>query len=289
MSFTKLDYCQYLLSSPINYTITNLAAHLASISHDHINRYLRGERLTPRLLWDNVKVLLEPSKHGYIRFDDTVLDKRYSVSIDLTRRQYSAECQRGKLPPLSLLGNEHRVIRGIGLISCVYVNGETGQFWVIDYRVYDPDGDGQSKLDHVAAMLDSVVYSKQLPFTTVLMDTWYATQKLMAQVDQLEKLYYCPLKVNRQVDDSGATQPYQRVDELAWSLEELQTGKLIKVRGFPAHKKVKLFRVTVSTHRTDYVATNDLSQADINVVQDVCDIRWKPIGVSPRTQATDWR
>jgi hypothetical protein len=47
MSFTKLDYCQYLLSSPINYTITNLADHLEGISHDRINRYLRGEKLIP--------------------------------------------------------------------------------------------------------------------------------------------------------------------------------------------------------------------------------------------------
>jgi len=47
---------------------------------------------------------------------------------------------------------------------------------MIDYRLYDPDGDGQSKLDHVAAMLNGVVYSKQLPFATVLMDSWYATQ-----------------------------------------------------------------------------------------------------------------
>lgn len=261
MSFTKLDYCQYLLSSPINYTVTNLADHLEGISHDRINRYLRGEKLTPRLLWDNVQSLLQPTSNAYLLFDDTVLDKRHSASIELTRRQYS--------------GSEHRVIRGIGLISCVYVNGDTGQFWVIDYRLYDPDGDGQSKLDHVAAMLDSVVYSKQLPFTAVLMDSWYATQKLMAQVDQLEKFYYCPLKVNRNVDDSAATQPYRRIDELVWSVEELQTGKLIKVRGFPKDKKVKLFRVTVSTHKTDYVATNDLSQADIDAVQSVCNIHWK--------------
>ena len=82
------------------------------------------------------------------------------------------------------------------MISCVYVNGETGQFWVIDYRLYDRDGDGQSKLDHVAAMLKGAVYSKQLPFTTVLMDSWYATQKLMAQVDQLKKLYQ-DLRKNR--------------------------------------------------------------------------------------------
>lgn len=261
MSFTKLDYCQYLLSSPINYTVTNLANHLDGISHDRINRYLQGEKLTPHLLWDNVKLLVQPSATAYLLFDDTVLDKRHSASIELTRRQYS--------------GNEHRVIRGIGLISCVYVNGETGQFWVIDYRLYDPDGDGHSKLDHVAAMLNGVVYSKQLPFATVLMDSWYATQSLMAQIDQLEKVYYCPLKANRRVDDSGGTAPYQRIDELVWSAEDLQQGKLIKVRGFPKDKKVKLFRVTVSTNRTEFVVTNDLSQASTDAVQDVCGIRWK--------------
>ena len=261
MNFTKLDYCQYLLNSPINYTVTNLADHLEGISHDRINRYLRGEKLTPRLLWDNVKRLLQPSQSAYLLFDDTVLDKRHSTSVDMTRRQYS--------------GNEHRVLRGIGLVSCVYVNDETGQFWVIDYRLYDPNGDGQSKLDHVAAMLDGVVYSKQLPFSTVLMDSWYATQKLMAQIDQLEKLYYCPLKTNRRVDDSGGSTLYVRVDELVWSGEDLQQGKLIKVRGFPKDKKVKLFRVTVSTNRTDYVATNDDAQTSTDAVQDVCGIRWK--------------
>jgi len=261
MSFTKLDYCQYLLSSPINYTVTNLADHLEGISHDRINRYLRSEKLTPRLLWDNVKPLLQLSQSAYLLFDDTVLDKRHSTSIELTRRQYS--------------GNEHRVLRGIGLVSCVYVNAETGQLWVIDYRLYDPDGDGQSKLDHVAAMLDGVVYSKQLPFGTVLMDSWYATQKLMAQIDQLEKVYYCPLKTNRRVDDSGGHAPYVRVDELVWNREELQQGKLIKVRGFPKNKKVKLFRVTVSTNRTEFVATNDKSQTSTDAVQDVFGIRWK--------------
>jgi hypothetical protein len=64
MSFTKLDYCHYLLSSPINYTVTNLADHLDEISHDRINRYLRGEKLTPRLLWDNVKPVLQESENA---------------------------------------------------------------------------------------------------------------------------------------------------------------------------------------------------------------------------------
>ncbi|WP_293100876.1 hypothetical protein [Moorena sp. SIOASIH] len=58
MKFTKLNYCQYLLSSHLNYTLT-LAEHLEQISHDKINRYLKNEKLTPRLLWDNVKDLIE--------------------------------------------------------------------------------------------------------------------------------------------------------------------------------------------------------------------------------------
>lgn len=68
MKFTKLNYCQYLLSSQINYTITNLAEHLEVISHDKINSYLRKDKLTPRLLWENVKELIEVDANGYLLF-----------------------------------------------------------------------------------------------------------------------------------------------------------------------------------------------------------------------------
>jgi ABC-type lipopolysaccharide export system ATPase subunit len=96
MRFTKLNYCQYLLSSQINYTLTNLAEHLEQISHDKINRYLKNEKLTPRLLWDNVKDIIQVSEKAYLVFDETVIDKRYAIEIETTKRQYS--------------GNEHRVI-----------------------------------------------------------------------------------------------------------------------------------------------------------------------------------
>ena len=32
---TRLDYCQYLLSTPINYTLTHFADHSENFSHDH--------------------------------------------------------------------------------------------------------------------------------------------------------------------------------------------------------------------------------------------------------------
>ena len=108
MRLTKLDYCQYLWSSQINYTITNLAEHLESISYNAINYYLKTEKLTSRSLWDKVKEVVEPDGNGYIIFDDSVLDKRYSEEVEMVRRQYS--------------GNEHGILKGIGVVSCVYVN-----------------------------------------------------------------------------------------------------------------------------------------------------------------------
>lgn len=51
---TRLDDCQSLLVSQINYTLTSFADHWAKFSHDVVNRCLRGEKITPRLVWENV-------------------------------------------------------------------------------------------------------------------------------------------------------------------------------------------------------------------------------------------
>jgi hypothetical protein len=161
------------------------------------------------------------------------------------------------------------------VVSCVYVNSKTGQFWVIDYRIYDPDGDGKTKLDHVADMLKALIYQKAVPFRAVLMDSWYATKALMQYIDSLGKYYYCPLKKNRLVDDTGGQEKYKQIEVLKWSEQDLKVGKIIKIKTFPQNKKVKLFRVIVSADRTEYVATNDLTQDSTDDVQQVCAVRWK--------------
>ncbi len=260
MEFTKLDYCQYLLSSQVNYTLTNLAEHLDQFSHDTINRYLRGEKLSPRWLFEQVQELLERDPDAYLIFDDTVLEKSFGPEIEPTRYQWS--------------GNTKDVIRGIGVVSLVYVNPKTEHFWVIDYRIFDPDSDGKSKPEHVREMLRLVAH-RQLEFSTVLMDTWYATKDLMLLIEEMGKTFYCPLKANRSVDDSGAQRPYRRVDSLEWSEQELELGKLVKVKGFPGDYKLKLFRVVVNTHRTEWIVTNGLSRASLRAAQKARRLRWK--------------
>ena len=261
MNFNYINYCQYLLNSHINYTLTNLANHLGEISHDQINRYLKMEDLSSQDLWRNVKKEIVESLEGYLIFDDTVINKKYAQKIELVRRQYS--------------GNEHKVIRGIGIVNCIYFNPHTEQFWIIDYRIYDPDSDKKSKIDHVEDMIFNLVNKKKLPFKTVLMDSWYATQRLMALIDNMGKNYYCPLKTNRLVDDTGGAEKYKNIYELNWSESEKISGKTIKIKGFPKDKKVKLFWVTISANRTEYIVTNDFNQSSTDDVEFESQTRWK--------------
>ena len=45
-------------------------------------------------------------------------------------------------------------------------------------------------LDHVADMLNDVVFKKKIPAAQVFMDSWSSAQKLMALIDNLGKIYY---------------------------------------------------------------------------------------------------
>ena len=256
----RRDYCQFILSTHINYTQTYMADHHQYFSHDSLNRYLLGDKVSPSVVWTAVKDTIRYSPNACLIFDDTVLDKRHSFKIELVRRQYS--------------GNEHGVVKGIGVVNCLYVNPGTGESWIIDWRIYDPDTDGKTKLDHMREMFDNALLHKKLPFSTVLMDSWNAVKASMPHIDRAGKTFYCPLKCNRMVDDSGGANPYRHVSDLAWVGDEGLRGKLVKLHGFPGSKKVKLFRVAAK-NRTEWVVTNDLSQNSSVDVQDMCAVRWK--------------
>ena len=142
MKVTAQLYGQFLVCSRVNCTGMYLADHLEGLTHDNVHYFFKTAHFTPRQLWQQVRLQVVFSARGYVLFDDKVLDKHHSRRIELVRRQYS--------------GNAHGVIAGIGLVTCVYVNPETDQFWLLDYRFFAPEADGKIKLDHVADMLDQL-------------------------------------------------------------------------------------------------------------------------------------
>ena len=256
----RVGYSQFLLSSQTNYTLTYFANHIANISHDAINRYLAKDKLPPSLLWEHIQKDIIPSKYGHLIFDDTVLDKSSSSAIEIARWQYS--------------GNAGKVIQGIGVVTCIYYNPEINRYWAIDFRLYAPDQDGKSKVDHIEEMTKSAVYGKILLFQTVLMDTWYATNRLMLFIHDLKKTFYCAVRSNRLV--SRVDRKYQHIPltDLTWSAEEEKSGIRIHFNKIRKDFHVQLFRISMSNHRTEYVVTNDLSQQNTKSVQKEYGLRW---------------
>lgn len=96
----------------------------------------------------------------------------------------------------------------------------------------------------------------------------------MKTIEKAGKIYYCPLKSNRQVTESP-DDPYHRVDSLTWSEVELAAGKMVYLKKFPKGHQLKLFRIVLSSQRTDYVVTNDLAQDSTDATREESAIRWK--------------
>ena len=148
-----------MISTPANYTGSNLAQHLEQVSHDAVSDFLRQEQVTASDLYKLVRPLLKDSASSYLLVDDSVQDKRYSSKIELVKRQYS--------------GNAHGLVRGIGIVNLLHSDGTN--YYPIDFRVYAPDTDAKTKNEHFAFMFMAAVESKQLQAHTVLFDSWYAS------------------------------------------------------------------------------------------------------------------
>ena len=110
-----MKYVEFLISTPVNYTCSNLAAHLDGVSHDVVTDYLNQEQLTARNLWELASLFIQDGPDAFLLFDDSVQNKQYSRSIELVKRQYSGAA--GGLVP------------GIGVVNLVHSNGQ-GQFFI---------------------------------------------------------------------------------------------------------------------------------------------------------------
>lgn len=255
-------YVQYLIVSQGKYNQEYFGEHHKEISHDQLNRQMRGSAVRPRDVWAAVKGDVVPSDQGYVVFDDTTLDKTHSRKIELCGRHWS--------------GNKKAVITGISVVTCVYVNPEIDQWWGIDYRIYNMADDGKTKLQHMEEMLRHTIEHKKLPFRGVLMDTWYATAEMMTVLDNLNKFFYCPIQTNRKVSRGSH---WTTADHLEWDETTLKEGQTILLQGLSKSVPCRLHRQTPLT-RTDgashsYIITNDVTRTDTVTVEIINGYRWK--------------
>ena len=254
---TKRQYIEYLISTPINYTCSNLADHLEAMSHDAVSDYLQRDKLSASHLWDLVAPLLDDSEAAYLIVDDSVQNKQYSRKIELVKKQYS--------------GAEHGLVRGIGVVNFVHSDGE--DFYPIDYRIYAPEADGKTKNDHFREMLLNAISAKAIKAKTLLFDSWYASVDNLKLIHRLGRCFVTTLKANRMVSLSKAG-GYIHLDAIEWTAERLAQGVPVKLKEVPFY--VQLFKLVATNGDIEWVISNHTpSTFSTSDIQEENAVRWQ--------------
>lgn len=256
---TKNQYIEYLLNTPINYTCSNLAEHFENISHDSVTDFLQNWKFTPKQLWELVKERIDDSEEAFLIVDDSVQNKQYSNSIEAVKLQYS--------------GNVGGLVKGIGLVNLVHTNGAMGDFYPINYRVYNPDADGKSKNDHFQEMFKQAVSTQEIKARNIAFDSWYASVDNLKMIHRSGWTFYTNVKSNRKVSVTKEL-GYQHLEEIEWSREELISGKLVRIKEVPFW--LKLFKLVDINGNIEWVITNKLAEdfTRLRAIQAV-QVRWQ--------------
>src|SRR5271157_124567 len=210
-------YSDYLISAFGQTTATGLSELLnGEISHDHVQRYLAGERQTSVDLWRVVKVHVRKieSESGVLIVDDSISEKPYTDENEIVCWHYDHSKQRA--------------IKGINFVTCLYHNAgvslPVGYELIAKTEPYIDKKDGKEKRrspktknEYYREMVQQAVRN-QILFKYVLNDIWFASAENMKFVkNTLEKDFVMPLKANRKLAVSSSAKQagrYQLVETL---------------------------------------------------------------------------
>ncbi len=263
---SKKQYIEYLLSTPINYTCSNLSEHLEKVSHDVVTDFLQNSKFTPKDVWELVKERIDDSEEAFLLVDDSVQNKQYSQSIETVKLQYS--------------GNEHGLVKGIGLVNLVHTNGFEGDFYPIDYRLYDPEADGKTKNEHFREMFIRANSDKQIKARNIAFDAWYASAENLKLIHRSGWTFFTTLKSNRKVSLAKET-GYQDLEEIQWTQDSLRSGQLVRIREVPFW--LKLFKLVTTDGDIEWVITNNRTEdfTRLRAIEAI-QVRWQVARISPK-------
>jgi hypothetical protein len=248
---TDLDYVNFLIAAFNIYSCTEASRCYPSTtnspSHDCFTRLLQKQPSDTEPLWNEVRKFIK-LKEGFLIVDDTTLDKPYSEKIDFVRYQWS--------------GKHHRTVKGIGLITLLWTDGN--KIIPVDFRIYDIDEDEKTKNDHFRDMLDKAQERGFEP-KYIMFDTWYASIKNLKAIKKKQWHFLTRLKSNRLVNpDNTKNIPLQTIDIPP-------EGIVVHLKGYDF---IKVFRIVSKNEDTQYWAT-DVRDMDESEREDLGNESWK--------------
>jgi Transposase DDE domain len=267
MSVTSKQYKQYLINTQINYTCDHMS-EFSNMSGDAVERFLKGSKLKPSFIWEQVKSEIVLSPKGSLIIDKVVLEHKNTTKIECAYKQWS--------------GSSHAIVMGIGVVNILYYNPELDRYWIIDFRIWDKKVDGKKETELAFELLKLNIKRIGLSnFYSVLFDSFYASGEMLRYIGMdLKKVFYTNLPAGRNcIEVEKLTRPdqqYIQIKDLDWTDQELIHGKMIYLKDIPKSMPVKLFSVASSDRRIDNLCTNDIDNStDVTAAQEESSKRWK--------------
>ena len=241
---TDADVIDFLIVTPKQATATEAARsqpaavdpRVAAAAHDAYTRPLHRLEPDAGVLWAEV----EPDvrrKSGVLVVDDSVLDKPYARQMALVHRQYS--------------GKHHRVVKGIGLVTLLWTDGD--RHLPCDYRLYDKAEDGKAKNDHFGDLLATAAARGFAP-ECVLFDTWYSGLANLKRCRDNKWRWLTRFRSNRRVN------PDRTGERAVSECEIAATGTAVHLAGYGM---VKVSRIAATDGTAAHWATDDLAMDDL--------------------------
>ncbi|KKP45841.1 MAG: Transposase IS4 [Candidatus Woesebacteria bacterium GW2011_GWA1_33_30] len=225
---SKELYCSFLKVTSQRYSSLALSeVSPFEISHDSISRWLEEAKCQPKDIWSEVKDCVLGSESGVIVADETVLNKNRSNKIELVRWQYS--------------GTVHDILRGIGMLNFLWVD-ENRDVCPMDFRIWEPKEDGQTKNDQFREML-KIAKRREVKPEAVVADSWYGSLDNCKCIRDLGWNWVIGLRKNRVVNKG------EKLEKLLIP----ESGLKVHLRGYGF---ITVFRFVAKNGRTDYFGTN---------------------------------
>lgn len=225
---SKELYVKFLKVTSQRYSAFSLSeVSPRELSHDSISRWLADTRCRPKDIWLSSKSSVINTE-GVLIADESVISKSRSNKIDLARYMYS--------------GNEHDIVKGIGVLSFLWSRTDTKDMSPFDYRIYAPPEDGKTKNDHFREMLRNN-HARGVNPEAVIADSWYSSLNNLKCIRSLEWNWVMGLRKNRIVNRGAKLE----------DLDISKGGLRVHLRGYGW---IYVFKFKSKNGRIDYIGTN---------------------------------
>ena len=268
-------YSDYLIVNQGQSTATGLSTLLDNqVSHDSITRSLNSAIYESKHLWSVVKPFIHQntSLDAVLCLDDTIEQKAYMDENDLICWHYD-HCSKRSIKGINQLTALYHS-NGISLpVAFEFVHKTE---WVTNKKTNKPKRISPVSKQVLFRKLISHSINNNIEFAYILADSWFSAAENFNFIQDLNRHFIMPLKVNRKIATSKENKRnghYQSIESL--ELKENQTLQVyIEGVEFPLLLTKQVFQNKDESEGILYLVTNDLT-ADEQRIKIFYAKRWK--------------